>query len=256
MIKNCFIKSLLICSLQIGSVFFTHTVRAQSQNYRTSEIGLGVGGTSYKGEISPNYRFLNNRPALTVFYKKDVSKPLVLRAGLLLGLMRAHDEDVDRPLNQLRRADMITNLAELSAGIDYNFLNYYDQRQRIRWTPYFFIGAAVANYNNKVVLQDNLIKPFENGFVLSIPLGIGVKYALSRHWNLGLEVAARKTVFKAGEKVDYLKNKNHSSNPPDQLPYANPYDKDWYFYNGISLSYTFYKLICPDVYKTNKDLLR
>jgi hypothetical protein len=256
MIQNRFSKSLLICLFQVGSVFFTLSAAGQSQSYRTSELGLGVGGTNYKGEIAPNYRFLNNRPALTVFYKRDVSQPLVLRAGLTLGLMRAHDEDVKRPLNQFRRADMITNLIELAAGIDYNFLNYYDQRQRIRWTPYFFLGAAVANYNNKVVLQDNVIKPFENGFVLSIPMGVGVKYALSRHWNLGLEAAARKTVFKAGDKVDYLKNKNHESTPPDQLPYANPYDNDWYFYNGISISYTFYKLICPDVYKGNKDLLR
>lgn len=253
---NRFFKSLLICSFQIGSVFFTLGVTAQSANYKTSELGVGVGGASYKGEIAPNYRFLNNRPAFTVFYKKDVSQPLVLRAGLTLGLMRAHDEDVKRPLNQLRRADMVTNLAELSAGIDYNFLNYYDQRRHIRWTPYFFLGAAVANYNNKVVLQNNVIKPFENSFVLSIPMGIGLKYALSRHWNLGLEAAARKTLFRAGDKIDYLKNKNHESNPPNELPYTNPYDNDWYFYNGISISYTFYKLICPEVYKKNKDLLR
>jgi len=255
MIKKHFVYTLLICCLQIGSVFFTHRVYAQSQSYRTSELGLGVGGTSYKGEISPNYRFQNNRPALTIFYKRDVSKPLVLRAGLLLGLMRAHDEDINRPLNQVRQADMITNLAELAAGIDYNFLDYYDQRRHIRWTPYFFIGASLANYNNKVVLQNNVIKPFENSFVVAIPMGLGLKYALSRHWNLGIEAAARKTLFKNGDRVDYRKTKNYASNPPDVLPYTNPYDKDWYFYNGISISYTFYKLICPDPYKGNKDLL-
>jgi hypothetical protein len=239
---------LLIC-LQVGSIFFA---RAQS----TSELGFGIGATNYKGEISPQYRLENNRPALTVFYKKDISKPIAVRAALLAGMLRASDEDINLPLHQQRRADMKTNLIEFSAGIDYNFLDYYDQRQRIRWTPYFFIGAAVANYNNRVVFAENIIKPFENGFVFSIPAGIGFKYALSYHWNLGLEIAARKTLLKGGDRVDYLRTRNYESNPPAELPGNNPHDNDWYYYSGISLSYTFYKIICPDVYRRNRDLLR
>lgn len=255
MTVNQFTCALLICLLQIGS-FFMLVPAATAQNISTSEVGIGLGATNYKGEISPNYRFLNNRPALTVFYKKDISKPIALRASLLLGMMRAQDEDIDLPLNQYRQADMRTNLAELAVGIDYNFLDYYNQRQRIRWSPYFFIGGAVANYNNKVILRQRTTKPFENGFVFSVPAGIGIKYALSYHWNLGLEAGARATLLVAGDRVDYLKRKDHASNPPDQLPFTNPYDNDWYFYNGISISYTFYKLLCPPVYRENPKLLR
>jgi Domain of unknown function (DUF6089) len=242
------LKYVLLICLQVGSIFFAS---AQS----TSELGLGIGATNYKGEIAPHYRLANNRPAITVFYKKDISKPIALRASLLAGMLRANDEDVNLPVHQQRRAAMQTNLAEFSAGIDYKFLDYYDQRQRIRWTPYFFIGAAVANYNNRVVFANNTIKPFENGFVFSVPAGIGFKYALSYHWNLGLEIAARKTLLKAGERLDYLRRRNYESNPPAELPYANPHDKDWYYYSGISLSYTFYKIICPDVYRRNPSLL-
>ncbi|WP_034256561.1 DUF6089 family protein [Adhaeribacter aquaticus] len=244
------VMMLLVC-LQIGSFSF---LEAFAQ--KTSEVGLGIGGANYKGEISPNYRFLNNRPALTVFYKKDISKAVVARAGILFGQTRAKDINVDLPVNQFRQADMRTNLGELAIGIDYNFLDYYDMKRRVRWTPYFFTGAALANYNNKVVFNNDLIKPFENGFILGIPMGVGVKYALSYHWNLGLEVAARKTVLKGGDKFDYLKTKEYSPNPPQNLQFANPYDKDWYFYNGISISYTFYKIVCPDVYKKDPKLLR
>lgn len=243
------LKYILLICLQVGSIFFAH---AQS----TSELGLGLGATNYKGEISPHYRLGNNRPAGTVFYKKDLSEAIALRAGLLAGMMRASDEDLNLPLHQQRRAKMETNLAEFSAGMEYKFLDYYDQRQRLRWTPYFFIGAAVANYNNRVVFADNTIKPFENGFVFSIPAGIGFKYALSYHWNLGLEFGARKTLLEAGENLDYLLKKGHESNPPAELPNSNPYDKDWYFYHGVSLSYTFYKIICPGVYRKNPTLLR
>jgi hypothetical protein len=191
-----------------------------------------------------------------LFYKKDLSKPIAVRAALLAGMLRASDEQVNLPVNQRRRADMETNLVEFSAGIDYKFLDFYDQRQRIRWTPYFFIGGAVANFNNRVVFSDNTIKPFENGFVFSIPAGIGFKYALSYHWNLGLEIAARKTLLKTGDKLDYLRTGNYESNPPAELPDQNPHDNDWYYYSGVSLSYTFYKIICPDVYRKNPSLLK
>src|SRR5688572_20449837 len=98
------IKLLLICIGQIGSFLFIPCYCLAQQ---TKELGVGIGGTSYKGEISPNYRFLNNIPALTVFYKKDISAPIVLRAGLTLGMMRAKDENFQKPLNQYRRAEMI-----------------------------------------------------------------------------------------------------------------------------------------------------
>ena len=239
---------LLVC-LQLGSVLLS---RAQS----TSELGLGIGAPNYKGEIAPQYRLENNRPAVTLFYKKDISKPIALRASLLAGMLRASDADIDLPLHQQRGAEMETNLAEFSAGIDYNFLDYYDQRQRFRWTPYFFIGVALANYNNKVVFANNTTKPQENGFVMAIPAGIGFKYALSYHWNLGLEIAARKTLLQAGEKLDYLRTGRYESNPPADLPDTNPHDNDWYYYSGISLSYTFYRIICPDVYRRRPSLLK
>jgi hypothetical protein len=248
MMKKSLKYMLLIC-LQVGSVFFA---RAQS----TSELGLGIGATNYKGEIAPQYRLANNRPAITLFYKKDISKPIALRAALLAGQLRASDEDINLPLHQQRLANMKTNLAEFSAGIDYKFLDFYDQRQRIRWTPSFFIGVAVANYSNKVVFADNTVKPVENGFVLAIPAGIGFKYALSYHWNLGLEIAARKTLLQTGDRLDYLSNGKHESNPPADLPDTNPHDNDWYYYSGISLSYTFYRIICPDVYRRKPSLLK
>ncbi len=165
--------------------------------------------------------------------------------------MRAKDEDVNLPVNTFRQAAVKTNLIELSVGLEYNFLDYYDQHRRTRWTPYYFIGFAAANYNNKVVLQNNFIKPFENGFVLSIPTGIGFKYALSYHWNLGLEVGARKTLAKNGDHLDYLQTKNYGALPYRELPLTDPYDKDWYYYNGLSISYTFYKLRCPPASKSS-----
>jgi hypothetical protein len=84
---------------------------------------------------------------------------------------------------------------------------------------------------------------------LAVPAGIGFKYALSTHWNLGLEVGARK-VF--SDRLDHIDGKTGGQN--DLV--GNPDDQDWYFHNGLSISYTFYKISCPPQYKDNPKLLR
>ncbi len=232
--------TLLITLWSIRSIFFCNELLAQN----TSEIGGGIGGLVYKGEVAPDYSFSNNRPGAVIFYKKDISKPVTLRANLMAGFLRAKDENAELPVNNFRQANIKTNLVELSAGLEYNFLDYYNQRRRTRWTPYYFISFAATSFSNKAELQGQA-KPTESAIVLSIPTGIGFKYALSYHWNLGLEVGARKTFGKSGDRLDYLQTQDYSELPYRELPHTDPYDKDWYFYNGLSISYTFYKLLCP-----------
>ncbi|MGV3539524.1 MAG: DUF6089 family protein [Rufibacter sp.] len=218
---------------------------AQQQERSTSELGIGIGGIVYKGEIAPRYRFLSNQPALTVFYKKDMSKALTLRGSLLAGRVIAEDEQYAErhPLAEFRKATVNTSLLELAAGIDYNFLDYYDFRRRIRWTPYFTLGVAGLVYNNKTIAENpDIIYPGNNGnnaayrtaFAFSVPIGVGAKYAISHRWNIGIEFGARMLFT---DEFDNLSLQNERV--------MNQYERDWYFYNGVSVSYTFYRLNCP-----------
>jgi opacity protein-like surface antigen len=243
--KRLFFSFLVSVVSQIGSVFFAFEAYAQN----TREIGFGLGGANYRGEVAPIYNFLNNRPAFTVFGRKDISAPITLRASLTAGLIRARDTNINLPLHQHRRAEVTTNFAELSAALEYNFLDYYDEKRRHRWTPYFMVGAAVANYNNRVLLR-GAYKPYANSTILAIPVGLGVKYALTNNWNLGVEFGARKTFTDA---LDFLTNGGGSfQNVPEEMPFTNPYTNDWYYYNGISISYTFYKIRCPEKKFSNR----
>ncbi|WP_062543176.1 type IX secretion system protein PorG [Rufibacter tibetensis] len=239
--------------VQIGSVFFALPAAAQQQTGQprtTSEIGIGIGGVVYKGDVAPRYRLKSNRPALTLFYKKDISTSLAWKAAVLLGKMRAEDQEGtnsglanDLPLSVYRGANVTTSVLELSAGIDYNFLDYYDFRRNLRWTPYFTVSAAGLVYNNKTIaINPSIIYPantdeeqkYKTRFALAVPVGAGVKYALSEHWNLGFEAGVR-VLFT--DKFDNLVEQN------EQV--MNPNSRDLYFYNGVSVSYTFYKINCP-----------
>jgi Domain of unknown function (DUF6089) len=247
---------MLLASLPLaGSIFFPLAAKAQT----TTEIGGGLGGLNYRGEISPNYRLLNNRPALTGFYRRDLSNAITARGNLTFGFLRAADADVKRrgkvlPVPALRRATLNGFLAELMGGFEYNFLDYYDQRRRTRWTPYFFMGGSVYYSRLTTALNEevpNGIRPISKKrsggrFAAAIPVAVGIKYALSYHWNLGMEVGARRTF---GDKFDYLSN-------IDVPELAQTGDTDWYYYNGVSLSYTFYKIVCPDIYRSQPNLLR
>ena len=78
-----------------------------------------------------------------------------------------------------------------------------------------------------------------------MPVGVGIKYALSEFINLGLEVGARKTFT---DRLDQLHDQTSLL--------VNRHDQDWYYYSGVSLSYTFYKIRCPEPYKKNPKLLQ
>ena len=133
--------------------------------------------------------------------------------------------------------------------MEYNFMDYHYRTDKIHFTPYLFIGVAGFYANTTTVTNNPALEGDFNrkGAVLgfSIPAGVGFKYALSEHINLGLEVGVRKTFT---DKLDHLSEQ-------DPL-LVNVHNQDWYYYNGVSLSYTFFKIRCPDQYKNNKKLLK
>ena len=251
MVKSVFCNALLVCTIQAGSAFFCISANAQN----TSELGIGIGATNYRGEISPKYQLENSRPAFTAFYRRDVSVPVTLRGAVMGGLLRADDGNVigetgsALPLAAYRQANTKGSIWEASAALEYNFRDYHNRTDKIHFTPYLFIGVAAFYANTTTATKNQALAGSFNRsgsmFGFSIPAGAGVKYALSEHLNLGLEAGVRKAFT---DQLDHLS---------DQDPLlVNPHDQDWYYYSGVSLSYTFYKIRCPDLYKDNARLLK
>jgi opacity protein-like surface antigen len=237
-IASEFSTSLLASFALVGSVFFPRLGLAQV----TREVGGGIGGMNYRGEVSPRYRVLNNRPAATLFYRRDISTALAWRGGITLGSIRAADANVERngtaiPIAAARRANFQAFLAEVLLGIEYNFLDYYDMKRHTRWTPYLFTGIAgyYASTDTNYRTDGESAQASANRISGAFPIGLGVKYALSREINLGFEGGGRRTF---GDNFDNLTE-------ADAPQLADPGGPDWYFYSGVSLSYTFYEILCP-----------
>jgi hypothetical protein len=240
--------------LLAGSAFFC-AVPVLAQH--TSELGIGVGATNYKGEVSPQFQWQNSRPALTVFYRRDISAPVTLRAGITAGFLRATDANVQGangsvpPLQNYRKLSLKGGLVEAAGIVEYNFLDYHNRKDqhRLHLSPYLFAGLGVYYANTTVHSANVDLQPtFDRQGAkvgIAIPAGAGLKVALNEYFNLGLEMGVRKTF------TDQL---DHTG---DQTPLlVNSHDQDWYYYSGVSLSYTFYKILCPPPYNKNKRLLK
>jgi hypothetical protein len=218
--------SILVILLSISS--FT-TLYAQS-----GEIGLGLGSMNYRGEISPRYDFYFQRPAGMLFYRHNFSPVFSLRGSFTAGLIGAKNERYSDPLSKFRPFNFTATIYEGAVMPEYNFYNFRGKNNRPKATFYMTGGIAIFNYNSNAPIDENGGPAAIN---VAIPLGFGMKAMLGDLTNIGLEFGARKTFD------DYMDGVSDTF--PNGVQRGFRYDKDWYYYMGVSISYIIYTIPCP-----------
>ena len=191
------------------------------------EVGLSIGATNYKGDYTnDNFEVRNYSPGLLLYYKNNITPAFGLRYHLMSGILRANDNGSPDKVYVARGQFFNNIIGEVALQLEYNFLNYRSQSNRIKWSPYF-LGGIGAFYS--APLSGNGTSQFQP----CIPIGLGIKYSFKEHWNFALEFAARKTFT---DMLDNASTATYGGNGNTQ---------DWYLYNGIMVSYTFYDVYCP-----------
>ncbi len=197
------------------------------------EVGGGLGALNYTGDISRNLMLRNFRPGGDLFFRYNLKNGFSFRASVLAGGITADDRHADNQFQQVRELSFRTLLAEGSLQTEYNFLDYLDSKKAVNWTPYVYGGLGYTFFRPR---------PDNGGYrtsTLVIPFGLGVKYQFRRPWSVGVQFGARKTF------TDYLDNFGGEEVLADKYQNGNPALKDMYYYLGLQLSYTFYKIVCP-----------
>lgn len=205
---------------------------------QNSEIGIGLGGLSYTGDLHRGYKFLKNRPAATIFYRHTFSNAVSIRGGFTGGQLVGSD---DKPMDEFaaaRNREFDLLMLEGAVTIEYNFLDFLHSKSFTNYSPYLFLGIGAFTMFGEES-RGNKYKKIQP----SIPLGVGMKFLLDPRWQLGVEFGARKTFF------DYLDNVSGfdetASKKGQNYQYGNQFDQDWYYFVGVTLSYTFYSIPCP-----------
>lgn len=218
-------KGYTIARLLLAGLFISLGAQAQK-----IEIGAGLGGLLYKGDIVPNLTVNNIRPAANLFFRYNATKSVSFRVSLMGGQIVGDDRHSRDPFQQARNASFHNGITEASGDIEYNFRNFKSMPNVRNWTPYVFGGLGFYNYRN---LNTN-----KSTVALGFPLGVGVKYEFSRPWSLGFEFGTR---FTSNDNLDGI----GATTGVNKLQQGDTALKDKYTYTAITLSYTFYKIFCP-----------
>jgi hypothetical protein len=226
--ENSIINSKIFILLCLGfSLLLSAKVDAQKNS-----VGFGLGGLTYTGDLVEGYQWNDNRPAGTVFYKWHFSPYISARLGGTVGMLKASDDNRDIQ-SQNRAASFSAWVFEAAGVMEYQFFDLEDKYRPYNWSPYVFTGVAYAYISG----EDDRETDYRLG-ALSIPIGAGIRFPLNRKWKMDVEFGARRT-FEDG--ID-----NIIASPPNKNARGgNPNFKDWYYFTGVTFTYTIFRPSCP-----------
>ncbi len=210
---------------------------------QTYEAGLMAGGINNIGDVG-SMRFISpTGPAFGGIFKWNKSKRYAWRASVLYGNFTADDSKSDIASRQQRGYSLDHTILEMSAGLEFNFVEYNLHTLSRAFTPYLYTGITYFrhdfNYFDAGALQDTGQK--EGAF--AIPMTVGAKLRINQFLILGAEVGARYTF------TDNLDASNPEGSNFEQFRFGNILSDDWYVFSGFTLTYTFGRIVCSDCFE-------
>lgn len=234
------------CTLLLGLVLASFTAFGQKSKEKKKdtkpsvhqrwEVNGFIGGSQYQGDVNDiGLKELNlGLGGIVHFHATD---NLAIRANFLFGKLSGFDANSET--NKTRGFSYTSPIRELSAGLEYDFLgkkrfkNADKGKFKKTLSPFVFAGAGFGNVNpdtdfneaksgaNPQDLQKDKNYQFKKGF-LTVPLGLGLKYDLSKNWTMRAEAGLRLTFN------DYIDRISLTGNPDKN---------DTYVFSGITVGY-------------------
>lgn len=189
---------------------------AQESIKQEGEFGIGLGAAHYFGDL--NTRAKLNRPKISasIFFRKNFGNYIAARVSASYARLGYSDVYNTHNTTMLaRNLSFNSNVWELALQGDFNFFRFMPGEPEYSFTPYITFGVGVFSYDpfaylkgEKVFLrqlgtegQGSALYPDREQYsstAISIPFGVGLKYALNDRINIGFEILHRFT------NTDYL----------------------------------------------------
>ncbi|MES2589671.1 MAG: DUF6089 family protein [Bacteroidota bacterium] len=243
---------------------------SQRQNGKSkSEIGFLAGGSYYIGDLNIKNHFENTDVSFGGIFRYNVHSRMSLRTTFTYGNLKATDADSKLDVERNRNLSFQTDFYEFATGVEFNYLPYQTGHSKYRISPYIYAQIGVFRMNPKANYNGDLIELQPLGTEgqgtdlsdhelysktqICLPLGLGVKFSLSKNISFSLEYGLRKTFTDYIDDVgssryadrDQLSQENGpivgdlSNRSLDGSSFGrrgNPSTKDWYFVFGGILS--------------------
>lgn len=241
------------------------------------EFGMLGGASNYLGDLSNNSNSIyikETNLAGGAFVRYNFLNVATLRLGVNYTTLSGHDEHAPDAELRGRNLSFYTPLLDVTLTGEFNILGYQPYNLFRPFSPYLFAGIGMFTYDPGTFYEGEKVKLRPLGTEgqgrvegaktygksgISIPFGLGFKYALSDKLNLGLEFGARltntdylddvSTVFVDPQLLDPLAAalSNRSGEIPGNdlsryspgMPRGDTKAKDWFFIAGLTISYNF-----------------
>ena len=201
--------------LIISGLVVALNANAQFDDPKTLEVGPHVGLSYYMGDLNPTLPFAMADLQYGGLVRFNYNNRWTFRCDYAYATVKADDEKINwRPERCL---NFTSKIHDLSFVAEFNFWEYYTGNPKRNVSPYIFGGISVFYYTvftevggTLVDLSDHLTEAAPNDtwydkafgkrspIGISIPFGMGVKFALSRHMAGTVEWRMQKTF------TDYL----------------------------------------------------
>ena len=219
------------------AVFFILVLTASASYAQKWEVGIGLGANMYRGELAPSFKPWNSRLGIEALLRYNVSPTIALRGNVFYGGIHGTDKDNSFAMAKVRNDKFSNSIYELAFLTEYNFLDYRKDARYFetsgRFSPYLAFGLGFFGYNGYADSKNSTFNP-------CIPLGAGLKWAITKQANVGVEALYR---FTFTDELDDTYNRGTSNGQTTtQTAYTN--DTDAYLFISAKLSWTFYKVVC------------
>ena len=215
-------------------VFFGLFLSVQTNAQLLNEIGFFVGGSNYSGDIGNELYVFPNRIAGGLIYKRNLNSRFSARASYSYLPIADKDANSFNSVRKDRDYSFSNTLQELAVGIEFNYFDYDVMSVYNGFSPYIFVEFATFHYNIATSATDDTIS-YGGKIAYAIPFGLGYKSKITDTLGYSLELNVRYTFE---DDLDY------NNKEIDNLGFGNPNTNDWYFFTGVSLTYSFGRPPC------------
>ena len=248
---------------------------------QTPEIGVFGGGAYYIGDLNPYAHFNQTNYSVGAVYRSNFDNERVaMRIQAIYGQVAGNDA-MSNDVNQLNRnLNFSSSVLEIGPLIEINFIDYIVgemSRKKFKFqTFYLFAGITYFKMNPLGTYQGESIElqplategqetsqnPSQSRYQLnqiSIPLGLGYKFNISKRFAISLEYGIRKTFTdylddvsgrypdlqllsaEAGQLSAYMSDRTVNEEGYRESNYGmsrgNSKNKDWYSFFGAIISF-------------------
>ncbi len=198
-------------------VLLSAAISSQAQfRYGYFSVGVSGGSTNYLGDLDDDFTFRFTKAGVGADVKYRLNPFMSFRMGFFHGWARAADSVSGSFARNRRNLHFRTQISEVNAVVVFDFVpNDRRFNYRPKYVPYVFGGVSIFRFNPEAQLGGQWIPlqplgtegqqtglpqyPEPYSLVqLAVPMGAGVRFALTDLIDLEVETGFRKTF------TDYL----------------------------------------------------